>query len=46
MWLREQIVGRLPQPMKLPFAPWSRPAIKALIRERFGIDMPDRRVGK
>jgi transposase len=46
MWLRDQIVGSTPQQMKLPFALWSRPAIKALIRERFGIDMQDRLVGK
>jgi transposase len=46
MWLRDQIVGSTPQQMKLPFALWSRPAIKALIRERFGIEMQDRLVGK
>jgi transposase len=46
MWLREQIIGSNPQQMKLPFALWSRPAIKALIRERFGIQMQDRLVGK
>jgi transposase len=32
--------------MKLPFALWSRPAIEALIRDRFGIEMQDRLVGK
>ena len=46
MWLRDQIVGSTPQQMKLPFALWSRPAIKALIRERYGIEMQDRLVGK
>lgn len=46
VWLREQIVGGTPQQMQLPFALWSRPAIKALIKERFGIDMQDRLVGK
>jgi transposase len=45
-WLREHIVGRGPQQRKLPFALWSRPAIKALIRDRFGIEMQDRLVGK
>ncbi len=46
VWLREQIIGSQPQQMKLPFALWSRPAIKALIKAQFGIDMQDRLVGK
>ncbi len=37
-WLRDQIVGECPQQLKLPFALWTRPAIKALIRARFGED--------
>lgn len=45
-WLRDLIVGECPQQLKLPFALWTRPAIKALIRERFGVDMQDRLVGK
>lgn len=45
-WLRDQIVGECPQQMKLPFALWTRPAIKALILERFGLEMQDRLVGK
>ena len=45
-WLRDQIVGDCPQQMRLPFALWTRPAIKALIRERFGVEMQDRLVGK
>lgn len=45
-WLRDQIVGACPQQLKLPFALWSRPAIKTLIRERLGVDMQDRLVGK
>jgi len=45
-WLREIIVGQAPQQMKLPFALWSRPAIKALVKERFGIEMQDRLIGK
>ena len=32
--------------MKLPFALWTRPAIKALIKARFGIEMQDRLIGK
>lgn len=45
-WLRDQIVGECPQQLKLPFALWTRPAIKALIRERLGVEMQDRLVGK
>jgi transposase len=45
-WLRDQIVGQTPQQMKLPFALWTRPAIKALVREQFGIEMQDRLIGK
>lgn len=46
MWLRDQIVGQSPQQLKLSFALWSRPAIKALIQAHFGIEMQDRLVGK
>lgn len=46
MWLRDQIIGQTPAQLKLPFALWTRPAIKALIKARFGIEMQDRLVGK
>ena len=46
MWLRDQIVDQTPQQMKLPFALWTRPAIKALVKARFGIEMQDRLIGK
>lgn len=46
VWLRDQIVGQTPQQMQLPFALWTRPAIKALVAERFGIEMQDRLIGK
>ena len=46
MWLRERIVDQSPDQLKLPFALWSRPAIKALIKARFGVEMQDRLVGK
>ena len=46
MWLRDQIVGHTPEQLKLPFALWTRPAVKTLIKERFGLEMPDRLVGK
>jgi transposase len=46
MWVREQIVGQAPAQLKLPFALWTRSAIKALIEQRFGVRMQDRLVGK
>jgi len=46
MWIREQIVDHTPQQMKLRFALWTRPAIKALVRERFGVELQDRLIGK
>lgn len=46
VWLREHIMDKTPQQMKLPFALWTRPAIKALVKERFGIEMQDRLIGK
>lgn len=46
IWLREQIIGQTPMQLKLPFALWTRPAIKALIQEKFGVEMQDRLVGK
>jgi len=46
MWIREQIVDHTPQQMKLKFALWTRPAIKALVRGRFGVELQDRLIGK
>ena len=46
VWLREQIVGHTPQQLTLPFALWTRRAIRDLIRARFGLDVQDRLVGK
>jgi transposase len=46
LWLRDQIVGQTPGQMQLPFALWTRPAIKALVKARFAVDMQDRLVGK
>ena len=46
MWVCDQIIGRTPEPLKRAFALWTRPAIKVLIQERFGIQMQDRLVGK
>ena len=46
VWLREQIVGYNPQQLVLPFALWTRRAIRELIRTRFGLDLQDRLIGK
>jgi transposase len=46
MWIRDRIVDDTPRQMKLKFALWTRPAIKALIYERFGVLLQDRLVGK
>lgn len=46
VWLREQIVGYTPQQMTLPFALWTRRAIKSLIQTQFGLEMQDRLIGK
>lgn len=45
-WLREQIVGFNPKQLVLPFALWTRRAIKALILKAFGLEMSDRLIGK
>ena len=45
-WLRQQIVGFTPKQLVLPFALWTRRAIKALIVEKFGVELSDRLVGK
>ncbi|MGY6275272.1 IS630 family transposase [Methylomonas sp. MgM2] len=45
-WVRDQIIDQCPAQLKLPFALWTRPAIKELIRERFGVELQDRLIGK
>ncbi|GAB3373762.1 helix-turn-helix domain-containing protein [Azotobacter armeniacus] len=46
VWLQEQIVGSLPGQLQLPFALWSRPPLKVLIRQQFGVEVQDRLLGK
>lgn len=46
VWLRERLVGSTPQQMTLPFALWTRRAIRTLIRTRFGVEVQDRLIGK
>jgi len=45
-WLREIIVCQAPQQMKLPFALWTYPAIKLLVKEHLGIEMQNRLIAK
>jgi transposase len=45
MWIRDCIIDHTPQQMKLGFALWNRPAIRALVRSRFGIELQDRLIG-
>jgi len=46
VWLREQIIGYTPQQLTLPFALWTRRAIRDLIWTRFGVEVQDRLIGK
>jgi transposase len=45
-WLRQHIVGFTPVQLLLPFALWTRRAIKELVLGKFGIDLSDRLIGK
>lgn len=44
--MQKLIADKLPEQLKLPFALWTRQAIRDLIADRFGIDMPIRTVGE
>jgi transposase len=44
--LRTALIDKTPDRMKLPCALWTRDAVKLLIRQLFGIDMPIRTVGE
>jgi transposase len=44
--LRKAIIDKTPEQMKLPFALWTRDAVKQLILQMFGISMPIRTVGE
>lgn len=46
LWIREQIVERSPQQLKLPFALWTRRAIGELIEARLGVRLQERLIGK
>ena len=44
--LRKALIDKTPDQMKLPFALWTRDAVKILIRQMFDVDMPIRTVGE
>ena len=44
--LRKALIDKTPDQLKLPFALWTRDAVKLLIRQLFSIDMPIRTVGE
>jgi len=43
--VRRFITDRFPDQLKLPFALWTRDAVRQLIAQQFGIDLPIRTVG-
>ncbi|MBK8583488.1 MAG: IS630 family transposase [Flavobacteriales bacterium] len=45
MFVRDQVVGKNPDQLQLPFALWSRRAVQALIQQVTKVDMPIRTVG-
>jgi len=44
--VQKALIDKTPDQMKLPFALWTRDAVKMLIRQRCGIEMPIRTVGE
>ena len=44
--LKRDLIDKMPDQFKLAFALWTRDAVKLLIKQQFGIDMPIRTVGE
>ena len=44
--LRKVLIDKTPDQLKLPFALWTQDAVKLLVRQWFGIEMPIRTVGE
>lgn len=40
VWIRQKIIDKEPQQLKLPFALWTREAIVALIQQKYGLKLP------
>lgn len=43
--IKRSLIDNMPDQLKLPFALWTRDAVKLLIKQSFGIKMPIRTVG-
>ena len=44
--MKRALIDKTPDQLKLPFALWTRDAVKILIKQRYGIEMPIRTVGE
>lgn len=44
--VKQALIDKTPDQLKLPFALWTRDAVKLLIRQRFSLEMPIRTVGE
>ena len=44
--VRRSLIDKTPDQLKLPFALWTRDAVKLLIKQRFNLEMPIRTVGE
>ena len=44
--VRRSLIDKTPDQLKLPFALWTRDAVKLLIKQRFSLEMPIRTVGE
>jgi transposase len=44
--IQKAIIDKDPDQLKMPFALWTRKAVKELIKAKYGIDMPIRTVGE
>jgi transposase len=44
--VKRALIDKTPDQLKLPFALWMRDAVKLLIKQRYGIEMPIRTVGE
>lgn len=44
--LRRMIIDKTPEQLKMPFALWTRKAVKELIEQTYGLNMPIRTIGE
>ena len=43
--IQRLLIDKTPDQLKMPYALWTRESVRALIKERFGVDLPIRTVG-